>query len=67
LGAVLAKPSKTIAKIDAVNANGTTTVIHSDGSKSTVIGNAQTSGSVYISDGVIVGSAADLPHSEIWV
>lgn len=67
LNAILAKPARTIAKVDTVNADGTTTVLHSNGSKSTVIGDGVASGSVYITDGVIVGKAADLPHSEIWV
>lgn len=67
LGAVLATPKRSIAVVYAVNDNGTTTVEHSNGSKSTVIGDSVSSGSVYITDGVIIGAAADLPYSEFFV
>lgn len=67
LGNVLATPKRTIATVDTVNANGTTTVIHSDGSKSTLIGDSVASGSVYIENGLIVGAAADLPYYEFFV
>jgi len=65
LGNILAKPTRYIATIETVNNNGTTTVIHSDTSKSVVLGDSIASGKVYINDGVIISQAADLPYSEI--
>ncbi len=67
LNSVVAKPKKYIAAVDTVNTNGTTTVTHSDGSKEVVLGNNVASGDVYISDGVIVGQAAQLTYSVIEV
>lgn len=67
LGEVLNKSIRTIATIDTVNTNGTTTVIHNDSSKSTVLGDSVASGKVYIKDGVIIGQAADLPYTEFEV
>lgn len=64
---ILVGPQRYIATIDTVNANGTTLVVHSNGSKEVVIGGSIPSGKVYITDGVIVGQAADLPYTEIEV
>jgi len=65
LSNVLAKPVKTVAQVLTVNSNNTTTVQHSDSSKSVVYGNSVASGDVYIKDGEIVGQAAALPYIEI--
>ena len=67
LQAILTRPERYIAKIQMVNANGTTLVVHSNGSKEVVIGNGVQAGNVYIIDGVIIGAAADLPYTEISV
>ncbi len=67
LNTVVVKQEKYTAKVLTVNSNGTTTVEHSNGSKEVVIGNSVATGSVYISDGVIVGEAAELVHSVIYV
>lgn len=65
LGNVLNKSSRYIAKVVSVNSNGTTIVLHNDGSKEVVLGDTVASGNVYIKDGVIINKAADLPYTEI--
>lgn len=67
LAGALPTQQRYIANVMSVNANGTTTVQHSDGSKEVVLGTSVSSGSAYISDGVIVGKAADLSYIEIEV
>ncbi|MBQ4836033.1 hypothetical protein [Pseudoalteromonas luteoviolacea] len=67
LSAVLSSKQRSIVKVVTVNTDGTTTVEHSDGSQSTVLGDSVTSGSAYIEDGRIVGAAPDLPYSELEV
>ncbi len=67
LSGVLAKPQRSIVDIVSVNANNTTTVRHSDGSKSVVLGDSVASGKMYIENGVVVAKAADLPYTEIEV
>lgn len=67
LSEVLNKSIRTIATVDTVNSNGTTTVIHNDSSKSTVLGDSVATGKVYIKDGVIISQAADLPYTEFEV
>ncbi|TMP28560.1 hypothetical protein CWB99_11650 [Pseudoalteromonas rubra] len=50
-----------------VNTDGTTLVQHSDGTQSTVLGDSVVSGSAYIENGRIAGSAPDMPYSELEV
>ncbi|KZX00062.1 hypothetical protein JL49_13265 [Pseudoalteromonas luteoviolacea] len=65
LSAVLSSKQRSIVKVVQVNTDGTTTVEHSDGSHSTVLGDSVSAGSAYIEDGRILGAAPDLPYAEI--
>jgi hypothetical protein len=58
------KPQRAVATVISVS-NGTTSVLHADGSHQVVLGDSIPSGKVYILDGQIQGQAADLPFSEI--
>jgi hypothetical protein len=60
------KSQRAVATVVSVN-NGTTSVLHADGSHQVVLGDNIASGKVYILDGQIQGQAADLPFSEIEV
>ncbi|WP_462165202.1 hypothetical protein [Pseudoalteromonas xiamenensis] len=67
LGSVLSGTKRSIVKVLTVNNDGTTTVEHSDGTTSRVLGGSVQSGSVYIENDRITGQAPDLPYSEIEV
>lgn len=65
---IINKPTRTIARVIQVNPNDTTVVQFSDASQSVVLGSAdQSAVNVYVTDGRVVGTAADLPFSELEV
>ncbi|MFT7565809.1 MAG: hypothetical protein ACI846_000095 [Pseudoalteromonas distincta] len=62
------RSTRTIAKVIQVHANDTTTVEFSDSSRTLALGKADENAvNVYIDGGRIVGTAADLPFSELEV
>ncbi|NKC21565.1 hypothetical protein CWC29_022575 [Pseudoalteromonas sp. S4498] len=65
LGSVLSGTQRSIVKVLTVNNDGTTTVEHTDGTTSRVLGDSIESGSVYIENDRIIGQAPDLPFSEV--
>ncbi|ASD67726.1 hypothetical protein [Pseudoalteromonas piscicida] len=65
LGSVLSGTQRSIVKVLTVNNDGTTTVEHSDGTTSRVLGDSVQEGSVYIENDRITGQAPDLPYSEV--
>jgi hypothetical protein len=67
LGSVLDRTQRTIATVVTVNSNGTTLVEYSDSSQSIVLGDSVQTGSAYVENGRIVGSAPTLPYTEIEV
>ncbi|RXF00410.1 hypothetical protein [Pseudoalteromonas sp. PS5] len=67
LGSVLSGTQRSIVKVYNVNNDGTTTVEHTDGTTSRVLGDSIKSGSVYIENDRITGQAPDLPYSELEV
>ncbi|MCH1923785.1 hypothetical protein L9G74_11160 [Shewanella sp. C32] len=60
------RPQRAVATVVSV-ANGMTTMQHADGSYQSVLGDRFVSGQVYIVDGQVQGSAANLRYSEIEV
>ncbi|NUZ10058.1 hypothetical protein HUZ36_04625 [Pseudoalteromonas sp. McH1-7] len=67
LGSVLNGTQRSIVLVLTVNNDGTTTVEHSDGTTSRVLGDNFETGSVYIENDRITGQAPDLPYSEVEV
>ncbi|TMN32541.1 hypothetical protein [Pseudoalteromonas sp. S2755] len=67
LGSVFSGTQRSIVKVLTVNNDGTTTVEHSDGTTSRVLGDSVQSGSAYIENDRITGQAPDLPYSEVVV
>ncbi|PCK29486.1 hypothetical protein [Pseudoalteromonas piscicida] len=67
LGTVLSGTQRSIVKVLTVNNDGTTTVEHSDGTTSRVLGDSVQEGSAYIENDRITGQAPDLPYSEVEV
>ncbi|TMN34616.1 hypothetical protein [Pseudoalteromonas sp. S2755] len=67
LGSVLSGTQRSIVKVLTVNNDGTTTVEHSDGTTSRVLGDSVQEGSVYIENDRIVGNAPDLPYAEVTI
>ena len=60
------RSTRTIAKVIQVHVNDTTTVEFSDSSQTLALGKADENAvNVYIDGGRIVGTAADLPFSEL--
>ncbi|NRA78341.1 MAG: hypothetical protein HRU18_09030 [Pseudoalteromonas sp.] len=63
---ILNKNTRTIAKVIEINSNGTTTVEFSDSSQIAALGKADDAAiNVYIENGRVSGTAADLPFSEL--
>lgn len=65
---ILNRTTRTIAKVIQIHENDTTTVEFSDSSQTLALGKADENAvNVYIEGGRIVGTAADLPFSELEV
>ncbi|GIU22270.1 hypothetical protein [Shewanella sp. MBTL60-007] len=56
-----------IMTVQSDNGDGTVKLISDSGLKATAIGSGSAGSKVYVQDGRILGTAADLPHSEIEV
>ena len=56
-----------IMTVEADNGNGTTKLRSDSGLSLTAIGSGSPGTKVYVQDGRVLGTAADLPHSEIEV
>ncbi|PKH62577.1 hypothetical protein CXF83_14920 [Shewanella sp. Choline-02u-19] len=56
-----------IMKVQSDNGNGTVKLISASGLSITALGSGSAGAKVYVQDGRILGTAADLPHTEIEV
>ena len=56
-----------IMTVQSDNGDGTVKLISDSGLKANAIGSGSAGSKVYVQDGRILGTAADLPHSEIEV
>ena len=58
-------PPRRIVQVITINGDGTVTVVSDSGFEFNAIGTASVNDYVYVQDGLVLGTAANLPHGDI--